>query len=133
MKGTTWGTEFLIRCEGHLLTCAHVVKAAGGWKNVRILDQPVNRLYEGDPERDDFNSGFCRRAKLSGLFMVRNVVSGFAAMNRQVLSVLVMGLLLLFIFSPFAALGLMFVMLFAASLFWFVAALFQGATSGEER
>ena len=27
---------------------------AGGWKNVRIRDQPVTCLYEGDPERDDF-------------------------------------------------------------------------------
>jgi len=52
--GQTWGTGFFISREGHLLTCAHVIKDAGGWKNVRILDQPVNCLYEGDPERDDF-------------------------------------------------------------------------------
>jgi tetratricopeptide (TPR) repeat protein len=53
-NGQTWGTGFFISREGHLLTCAHVVQDAGGWKNVRILDQPVNCLYEGDPERDDF-------------------------------------------------------------------------------
>jgi|GEM_PF-1384225 len=53
-SGQTWGTGFFISREGHLLTCAHVVKDAGDWKNVRILDQPVNCLYEGDPERDDF-------------------------------------------------------------------------------
>jgi hypothetical protein len=70
---------------------------------------------------------------LIGVFIVMIVVSGFAAMNRQILSALVMGLLLLLIFSPFAALGLLFVMLAVASLFWFVTALFQGATSGEEK
>ncbi|MBD2234592.1 tetratricopeptide repeat-containing S1 family peptidase [Phormidium tenue] len=53
-QGQTWGTGFFINREGHLLTCAHVVQDAGGWKNVRILDQPVSCLYEGDPERDDF-------------------------------------------------------------------------------
>ncbi|MEP0858307.1 serine protease [Trichocoleus sp. DQ-U1] len=52
-NGQTWGTGFFISREAHLLTCAHVVEDAGGWKNVRILDQPVNCLYEGDPERDD--------------------------------------------------------------------------------
>lgn len=53
-SGQTWGTGFFISREGHLLTCAHVVEDAGGWKNVRISDQPVNCLYAGDPERDDF-------------------------------------------------------------------------------
>lgn len=54
INGQTWGTGFFISREGHLLTCAHVVQDAGGWKNVRILDQPITCLYEGDPERDDF-------------------------------------------------------------------------------
>jgi tetratricopeptide (TPR) repeat protein len=52
-KGTTWGTGFFISREGCLLTCAHVVQNAGGWENVRILDQPVKCLYAGDPKRDD--------------------------------------------------------------------------------
>lgn len=51
--GQTWGTGFFISREGHLLTCAHVVEDAGGWKNVRVLDQPVSCLYKGDPARDD--------------------------------------------------------------------------------
>ncbi len=54
-QGRTWGTGFFISREGHLLTCAHVVQDAGGWKNVRVLDQPVTCLYEGNPDRDDFS------------------------------------------------------------------------------
>ena len=54
INGQTWGTGFFLSREGHLLTCAHVVQDAGGWKNVRIRDKPVTCLYEGDPERDDF-------------------------------------------------------------------------------
>jgi len=54
-EGRTWGTGFFISHEGDLLTCAHVVRDAGGWKNVRVLDQPVACLYEGDPDRDDFS------------------------------------------------------------------------------
>lgn len=53
--GKTCGTGFFVSREGHLLTCAHVVRDAGGWKNVRVMDQPVTCLYEGDPERDDFS------------------------------------------------------------------------------
>jgi Trypsin-like peptidase domain len=52
-QGATWGTGFFINKTGHLLTCAHVVEDAGGWKNVRIQDLPVTCLYEGDPDRDD--------------------------------------------------------------------------------
>lgn len=54
-EGKTCGTGFFVSREGHLLTCAHVVRDAGGWKNVRVIDQPVTCLYEGDPERDDFS------------------------------------------------------------------------------
>jgi tetratricopeptide (TPR) repeat protein len=54
-EGRTWGTGFFVSREGHLLTCAHVVQDAGGWKNVRVLDQPVTCLYEGDPDRNDFS------------------------------------------------------------------------------
>ncbi|MDX2229489.1 MAG: hypothetical protein NW220_07615 [Leptolyngbyaceae cyanobacterium bins.349] len=53
-------------------------------------------------------------------------------MNRQILSVLIMGLLLLFLFSPFAALGLLLVTLFVAAAFWMVASLFQGVLSGRD-
>ena len=53
--GKTCGTGFFVSRQGHLLTCAHVVRDAGGWKNVRVMDQPVTCLYEGDPERDDFS------------------------------------------------------------------------------
>ncbi|MEG4023034.1 tetratricopeptide repeat-containing serine protease family protein [Microcoleus sp. S13C4] len=53
--GKTYGTGFFVSREAHLLTCAHVVRDAGGWKNVRVMDQPVTCLYEGDPERDDFS------------------------------------------------------------------------------
>jgi tetratricopeptide (TPR) repeat protein len=52
--GTTWGTGFFISKTGHLLTCAHVLEDAGGWKNVRVCDLPVTCLYAGDPDRDDF-------------------------------------------------------------------------------
>lgn len=52
--GRTWGTGFFVSSEGHLLTCAHVIRDAGGWRNVRVKDQPVTCLYEGDPDRDDF-------------------------------------------------------------------------------
>jgi tetratricopeptide (TPR) repeat protein len=54
-EGRTWGTGFFVNREGYLLTCAHVVRDAGGWENVRVLDQPVTCLYEGDPDRDDFS------------------------------------------------------------------------------
>jgi tetratricopeptide (TPR) repeat protein len=53
--GKTWGTGFFVSRDGHLLTCAHVVRDAGGWKNVRVSDQPVTSLYEGDPDREDFS------------------------------------------------------------------------------
>lgn len=52
-NGKTWGTGFFVSRDGHLLTCAHVVRDAGGWKNVRVMDQPVISIYEGDPHRDD--------------------------------------------------------------------------------
>lgn len=54
-NGKTWGTGFFVSRDGHLLTCAHVVRDAGGWKNVRVMDQPVISVYEGDPDRDDFS------------------------------------------------------------------------------
>ncbi|MBD2186181.1 serine protease [Planktothrix sp. FACHB-1355] len=53
--GKTWGTGFFVTNEGHLLTCAHVVEDAGGWKNVRVLDRPVTCIYEGDSESNDFS------------------------------------------------------------------------------
>lgn len=53
--GKTCGTGFFVSRQGHLLTCAHVVRDAGGWKNVLVRDLPVTCLYEGDPERDDFS------------------------------------------------------------------------------
>jgi tetratricopeptide (TPR) repeat protein len=53
--GKTWGTGFFVTDKGHLLTCAHVVEDAGGWENVRVLDQPVSCIYEGDSQRNDFS------------------------------------------------------------------------------
>ena len=53
--GKTCGTGFFVSRDGHLLTCAHVVRDAGGWENVRVMDKPVISLYEGDPKRDDFS------------------------------------------------------------------------------
>ncbi|MDX2242598.1 MAG: hypothetical protein NW224_18065 [Leptolyngbyaceae cyanobacterium bins.302] len=53
-------------------------------------------------------------------------------MNRQWLTALVLGLLLLFIFSPFAALALLMVMLVGAIAFWLVASLLQGILTGSE-
>jgi hypothetical protein len=40
--------------EGHLLTCAHVVKDAGGWEGVRVNGEAVELVYLGDAALDDF-------------------------------------------------------------------------------
>jgi class 3 adenylate cyclase len=53
-EGDIRGTGFFISPEGHLLTCAHVVEATGGWEQVRVKGQPVRLVYLGDPMRDDF-------------------------------------------------------------------------------
>ncbi len=47
------GTGFFISREGHLLTCAHVVAAAGGWEQVRIEEKPVSLVYLGESNADD--------------------------------------------------------------------------------
>jgi len=54
-------------------------------------------------------------------------------MNRQILSALIMGLLLLFLFSPFSALALLMVTLFVAAAVWIITSLVQGLTSGPEK
>ncbi|MDZ8051775.1 MAG: AAA-like domain-containing protein [Aulosira sp. ZfuVER01] len=48
------GTGFFISSQGHLLTCAHVVEATGGWENVRVNGQRVDLVYLGDRTCDDF-------------------------------------------------------------------------------
>jgi len=54
-------------------------------------------------------------------------------MNRQVVSALTLGLLLVLLFSPFAALSLLFVGLFVAAAFWMVTSLIGGiASSGTD-
>ncbi|WP_193197253.1 AAA-like domain-containing protein [Nostoc sp. MG11] len=53
-EGYIQGTGFFISSEGHLLTCAHVVESAGGWKEVRVNGQGVELVYLGDRTRDDF-------------------------------------------------------------------------------
>lgn len=53
-NGSIKGTGFFISSEGHLLTCAHVVEAAGGWEQVRISGQSVNLVYLGSYSLDDF-------------------------------------------------------------------------------
>jgi class 3 adenylate cyclase len=53
-EGDPHGSGFFISPEGHLLTCARVVAAIGGWENVRIEGRPVNLVYLGDPTGDDF-------------------------------------------------------------------------------
>lgn len=52
--GSIRGTGFFISSAGHLLTCAHVVEATGGWEKVRVKGQPVSLVYLGDHARDDF-------------------------------------------------------------------------------
>ena len=47
------GTVFFISSEGHFLTCAHVVAAAGGWERVRVEGRTVALAYSSDPARDD--------------------------------------------------------------------------------
>jgi hypothetical protein len=53
-NGSIKGTGFFISSEGHLLTCAHVVEAAGGWEQIRINGQSVNLVYLGSYSLDDF-------------------------------------------------------------------------------
>ncbi|MBD2097012.1 AAA-like domain-containing protein [Trichocoleus sp. FACHB-591] len=53
-NGSVKGTGFFISSEGHLLTCAHVVEAAGGWEQIRISGQSVNLVYLGSYILDDF-------------------------------------------------------------------------------
>ena len=54
VAGAVLGTGFFLSREGHPLTCAHVVQAAGGYEGVRIAGQPVHLVYLGDPVADDF-------------------------------------------------------------------------------
>lgn len=54
-------------------------------------------------------------------------------MNRQILSALIMGLLLLLLFSPFAAIALLMGILFIAAAFWMVTALAQGIFSNTKK
>lgn len=52
--GIIRGTGFFVSSDGYLLTCAHVVEAAGGWEQVRVQEKSVNLLYLGDSRQDDF-------------------------------------------------------------------------------
>ena len=52
--GQVWGTGFFISSEGHLFTCAHVVKDAGGCKKIFINGQAVSLVYLGNSNQDDF-------------------------------------------------------------------------------
>ncbi|HBB35956.1 MAG TPA: molecular chaperone Tir [Cyanobacteria bacterium UBA9273] len=53
-QGIIRGTGFFISSQGHLLTCAHVVDAAGGWEQVRVQGQEVSLVYLGSSTSDDF-------------------------------------------------------------------------------
>ncbi|MEQ8959015.1 MAG: trypsin-like peptidase domain-containing protein, partial [Coleofasciculus sp. C2-GNP5-27] len=52
--GIIRGTGFFVSSDGYLLTCAHVVEAAGGWEQVRVQGKSVSLLYLGDSHQDDF-------------------------------------------------------------------------------
>lgn len=54
-------------------------------------------------------------------------------MNRQLLTALILGLLLLFIFSPFAAFASLLVMLVVATAFWMVSSLLQGILASGDK
>jgi len=52
--GIIRGTGFFVSSHGYLLTCAHVVEAAGGWEQVRVQGKSVSLVYLGDSRQDDF-------------------------------------------------------------------------------
>ncbi|MEL6845508.1 MAG: GUN4 domain-containing protein, partial [Bacteroidota bacterium] len=53
-NGEIRGAGFYISPKGHLLTCAHVVEAAGGWKQIRVNGHAVKLIDLGERTRDDF-------------------------------------------------------------------------------
>ena len=52
--GNIRGTGFFVSSDGYLLTCAHVVEAAGGWEQVRVQGKSVSLVYLGNSQQDDF-------------------------------------------------------------------------------
>ena len=54
-------------------------------------------------------------------------------MNRSLLTLLVLVFLLMTLLSPFSALSMLMLVLFASAIFWAIATLVQTAISGEPK